>query len=121
LAPALRWSPAPADTEEIAITLTDDDSPDTAHWVIAGLDPSLTALAEGEVPAGAIQGTNDFGTIGYAGPCNGPGTLDTYRFTVHFLAQQIELGDGSAGRDLRLAVDAATIASADVIGLYSRP
>ena len=35
------------------------------------------ALAEGQVPAGAIQAANDFGTVGYAGPCNAPGTVDT--------------------------------------------
>jgi Raf kinase inhibitor-like YbhB/YbcL family protein len=121
VAPALLWSAPPAGTVEIAITMTDDDRPDQVHWVIAGLPASLSALAEGQVPAGAIQAANDFGTVGYAGPCNEPGTVDTYRFTVHFLSQQMELGDGAAGADLRLAVEAATFASADITGLYSRP
>jgi Raf kinase inhibitor-like YbhB/YbcL family protein len=120
VAPALLWSAAPGGTVEIAITMTDDDRPDQVHWVIAGLPATLSALAEGQVPRGAIQAANDFGTVGYAGPCNDPGTVDTYRFTVHFLAQQMELGNGAAGADLRLAVEAATFASADVTGLYSR-
>jgi Raf kinase inhibitor-like YbhB/YbcL family protein len=121
VAPALLWSAPPAGTVEIAITMVDDDSPDQVHWVIAGLPASLSALAEGQVPAGAIQAANDFGTVGYAGPCNDSGTVDTYRFTVHFLSQQMELGDGAPGADLRLAVEAATFASADITGLYSRP
>jgi Raf kinase inhibitor-like YbhB/YbcL family protein len=120
VAPALLWSPAPAGTIEIAITMADDDRPDQVHWVMAGLPASLSALAEGQVPEGAIQAANDFGTVGYAGPCNDPGTVDTYRFTVHVLAQQMELGDGAAGAALRLAVEAATFASADITGLYSR-
>jgi Raf kinase inhibitor-like YbhB/YbcL family protein len=121
VSPALLWSPAPAGTAEIAVTLTDDDQPDAVLWVIAGLDPATTTLGEGQVPAGAIQATNDSGKVGYSGPCNASGTLDTYRFAVHFLDQQIELDDGAAGRDLRLAVNTATIASAEVTGLYSRP
>ena len=33
--------------------------------VMAGIDPSLTGLDEGKVPAGAVEGANDFGGTGY--------------------------------------------------------
>jgi Raf kinase inhibitor-like YbhB/YbcL family protein len=121
VSPALIWGTAPAGTVEIAVSLIDLDVPDVVHWVMAGLDPARTTLAEGEVPAGAIQATNSFGVVGYSGPCNEPGSVDRYRFTVHFLSQQMELGDAAAGADLRLAVESATFSSSQVIGLYSRP
>jgi phosphatidylethanolamine-binding protein (PEBP) family uncharacterized protein len=121
VSPALIWGPAPAGTVEVAVTLTDLDHPDLAHWVMTGLDAARTTLAEGEVPVGAARATNDFGVLGYSGPCNEPGSVDRYRYAVHFLGQQVELGDGAAGDDMRLAVDSATLSSAEVIGLYSRP
>jgi phosphatidylethanolamine-binding protein (PEBP) family uncharacterized protein len=36
--------------------------------VLAGLQPTATGLAEGEHPAGAVEGRNDFGEEGYSGP-----------------------------------------------------
>jgi phosphatidylethanolamine-binding protein (PEBP) family uncharacterized protein len=35
-------------------------------WAIAGLDPSLTQIAEGTTPPGAIVGRNSEGTVGYS-------------------------------------------------------
>jgi Raf kinase inhibitor-like YbhB/YbcL family protein len=121
VAPALSWSPAPAGTVEVALTLVDDDAPSFAHWTLAGLSPDLTSIGEGEVPAGAFQGTNGAGGVGYTGPCPPAGTTHTYRFTVHYLDQQLELGDGAVGGDLLLAIDGATFESVEVAGTYSRP
>ena len=36
--------------------------------MLAGLEPTATGLAEGERPAAAIEGRNDFGEEGYSGP-----------------------------------------------------
>ncbi len=40
--------------------------------------------------------------------------------TVHFLGSQTELGDGAQGADLLAAIDAATIAEAQVTGTFTR-
>jgi hypothetical protein len=37
------------------------------HWVLAGLEPTATGLAEEEHPAAAVEGRNDFGEEGYSG------------------------------------------------------
>ncbi len=121
VSPALSWTAAPVGTVEIAITLTDDDAPGFVHWVIGGIDPSNIALGEATVPEGAYQATNGDGEIGYSGPCPPTGSEHGYRVTVHYLGQQIELGDGADGHDLLLAVDSASIAFAEVTGTYSRP
>jgi len=120
IAPALTWSSAPEGTVEIAITMTDDLAPEFEHWTMSGLSATSTALAEGEVPVGAEQGRNGRGLVGYAGPCPPPGITHTYRITVFYLGQQLELGDGADGRDLRLAIESASIAAAEVGGNYSR-
>ena len=120
VSPALSWSAAPPGTTEIAITMADEQAPTFVHWAIAGIVPDTTSIAEGEVPNGAIQGLNGSGTAGYTGPCPPPGQTHTYVITVHFLGSQIELGDGAAGADMFLAVDAATLSTARVTGTYAR-
>ena len=121
IAPGLSWSVAPAGTAEIAITVADSDAPSFVHWAMAGISPDVTTLAEGVIPPGAIQSTNTSGQLGYTGPCPPAGTTHTYYVTVHYLDQQLDLADGVAGQDLRLAIDTATAASASTSGTYSQP
>ena len=120
LAPALSWSPAPTGTVEIAVTLVDQDNPTFVHWVMSGIDPLSTSLGEGIIPEFAIVGLNGNGQPGYTGPCPPAGEAHTYVYTVHFLDQQTELGDGSPGADLQAFVNGATFASLSVVGTYSQ-
>jgi len=120
VSPPMSWSAAPAGTVEIAITMSDDQAPSFVHWAIAGIDPGATSIAEGAVPAGAIQGINGSGRTGYSGPCPPSGQTHTYQLAIHFLGSQIELGDGAAGADMVLAINAATIARAVVTGTSGR-
>jgi Raf kinase inhibitor-like YbhB/YbcL family protein len=120
VSPPLSWSAAPDGTVEIALTLADEQNADFVHWTVAGLDPSVTSVAEAGVPEGAIQGVNGSGTVGYTGPCPPSGETHTYLLTVHYLSAQIELGDGAAGADMLLAINADTLASAQITGTYTR-
>jgi Raf kinase inhibitor-like YbhB/YbcL family protein len=120
VSPALTWSPAPAGTVEIAITMVDLDAPNFVHWAMAGIDPLSTSLGEGVVPEFAMQGINGTGQVGYTGPCP-PGTAThQYRITVSFLSQQTELGDGAPGADLIDSITAMAFASASTTGTYSQ-
>ena len=120
VAPALSWSPAPTGTVEIAVTLVDQNAPEFVHWVMSGIDPFATSLAEGAVPEFAITGVNSNGTPGYTGPCPPAGEQHTYVLTLHFLDQVTELSDGSAGVDLQAFVNGATFASLSLVGTYSQ-
>ncbi|MEO5902050.1 MAG: YbhB/YbcL family Raf kinase inhibitor-like protein [Ilumatobacteraceae bacterium] len=120
LSPPLSWSAGPAGTVEIAITMSDDQARSFVHWAIAGLDPGATSIPEGGVLPGVVQGINGSGTPGYTGPCPPAGQTHTYELTIHFLGSQIELGDGAAGADMLLAINAATIARAVVTGTSGR-
>lgn len=120
VSPALSWTAAPLGTVEIALTLVDLDAPGYVHWALAGIDPLSTSLGEGVVPEFAMQSVNGSGSTGYAGPCPPAGATHRYQFTVHFLAQQTELGDGAAGTDMLAAIEGATFASASVSATYSR-
>lgn len=120
VSPALQWPASPTGTVEIAVTLVDQDAPDFVHWVMTGIDPFATSLGEGEIPEFATVGVNSDGEAGYAGPCPLPGETHRYIYTVHFLDQVSELGDGAAGADLQVFVNGATFESLSVVGTYSR-
>lgn len=120
LAPQLEWSPAPTGTVEIAVTLVDQNAPGVVHWVMSGIDPFATSLPEGVIPEFATVGLNVNGQPGYTGPCPPAGETHTYVYTVHFLDQATELGDGAPGADLQAFVNAATFESLSVVGTYSQ-
>jgi Raf kinase inhibitor-like YbhB/YbcL family protein len=120
ISPALNWPDAPEGTGAIGVAMVDDDAPDFVHWAMAGLDPFRVSLAENEVPPGAIQATNGNGDVGYTGPCPPAGALHTYRVIVFYLADPIELPDGSDGAAMLEALTANSFQSASVTGVYSR-
>jgi phosphatidylethanolamine-binding protein (PEBP) family uncharacterized protein len=57
LSPALEWSGIPEEAVELAVLCEDPDAPrgTFTHWVLAGLEPTATGLAEGECPAAAVE------------------------------------------------------------------
>lgn len=84
ISPSLAWS-VPVSVAEWAITMEDLDA-GFVHWVAFGIPGQTSGLLEGRLPPGSRQGRNDFGDIGYGGPCppleDGP---HRYRFTVYAL------------------------------------
>ena len=117
VAPALSWTAAPEGTQEIAVTLIDQDF-DFDHWTLAGIGPDVTSLAENTTPTGAVAALNGSGKAGYTGPCPPAGVTHTYRITVHYLQRALQLAAGGKAADMRAAIDAATLATAQVTGTF---
>ena len=100
LSPALSWSGIPVEATNLAVVVTDLSADGFVHWVVAGIDPGVTGLGEGEAPAGGIQGTNGFGEVGWGGPCPPPGTGEhEYLVQLHALDQDLGLAPGFDGDD----------------------
>jgi hypothetical protein len=118
VSPALTWTAAPAGTQEIAITLIDQDA-GFDHWTMAGIAPSVTSLAENTPPEGAVAALNGSGTAGYAGPCPLSGATHTYRITVHYLSRALLMSSGGTAAAMRTAIDEATLATAQVTGTFT--
>ncbi|WP_040492853.1 YbhB/YbcL family Raf kinase inhibitor-like protein [Ilumatobacter nonamiensis] len=119
-APAITWTGMPEETVEVAVAMVNESDLTAGRpfiqWVMAGIDPSLDGLAENEVPAGAVQGINFFGDVGYTGPCPDPGTVDDYTFTVFAVEQQLELADETPAAQmldviLTVAIDSGSSSS----------
>lgn len=118
VAPALSWTAAPEGTQEVAITMIDQDA-SFDHWTMAGIAPDVTSLAENVAPVGAVAALNGSGTAAYTGPCPPAGTTHTYVIAVHYLNRALQLTSGGSAADMRTAIDAATITTAQVTGTFA--
>lgn len=127
--PILTWSGAPSGTKSYALICDDPDAPAKTwvHWVLFNIGPDQTRLPEA-VPAlellneigPARQGVNDFGKVGYGGPCPPPGPRHRYYFKLYALDTRLGLKAGTTKADLERAMQGHVLAQADLIGTYAR-
>lgn len=125
IAPALSWGAVPTGTVEVAVVLVDDsavsDGQPFVHWAIGGLDPAEIALAEGDLPVGAVQALNFFGDVGYGGPCPPPGDdAHLYRLTAFALGEPLDVADGTPATEFLDAIARVTIGTTDLSATYQR-
>jgi Raf kinase inhibitor-like YbhB/YbcL family protein len=122
VSPALDWSGAPDKTAAFALVVEDPDARDFAHWLVYNMTGSATgALPEGvsASPDAPTQGINDFGKIGYGGPCPPSGTHH-YRFTLYALDDMLNIAKAPHAADLLAAVRSHTLATAVLTATYRR-
>ena len=106
------------------------DDPDApagtwVHWVLYDLPATAHELAEdvpkeGQLPSGARQGRNDFGKIGYGGPCPPPGAKHRYNFKLYALDARVDLKPGATKAELERAMSGHILGQAELMGRYQR-
>lgn len=128
LAPPLAWSGAPAGTKSFALVVDDPDAPDPrapkvtwVHWVLANLPPTATGLPEGgrPLPAGTVEGTNDWRRTGWGGPCP-PIGRHRYFFKLYALDTTIASETGLDKQKLEAAMQGHVLAKAELVGTYEK-
>lgn len=117
VSPPLRWENVPAGTQSLVLLMDDLDYP-FSHWVVYNIPPEATGLDEGQVPAGALQGRNTAGTLGYAGPYPPVGQVHRYAFTLYALDTALQLPAGAAREEVVAALQGHVLAKAELIGRY---
>jgi Raf kinase inhibitor-like YbhB/YbcL family protein len=81
--PRLAWDAPPPATHDVLLTVIDPDAPKPGGWVHWRIVvPAATRSIGATIPPGAIEGKNDYGTVGWGGPCPPPGKLHHYVFTL---------------------------------------
>ena len=126
VSPPLQWDAVPEGTKTIALINDDPDAPmgTWVHWVILNIPADVKELAE-NIPTdktlsnGAKQGTNDFGKIGYGGPCP-PGGTHRYFFKLYALNSEIDLDAGADKEQLVKAMEGHILGKGQLIGKYKR-
>jgi phosphatidylethanolamine-binding protein (PEBP) family uncharacterized protein len=103
--PALHWSGVPAGTAELALYAMNVQPVEGklfVDWAVAGLDPDLEEIVSGDLPKGAVVGTNGFGKRGYSICPEGRGEI--YMFAIYALPKRLGLSPGFDAREARTQI-----------------
>jgi len=123
VSPPLSWSGAPAGTRSFALVVDDPDASGFTHWLLVNIPASAASLAEGlrsgTLPTGAAEGANDFGSIGYRGPCPPSGT---HRYSHRLYALDVASLSPPPPTKARFeeSIKTHVLARAELIGTYRR-
>ena len=110
----------------LAIIVDDVQAPSGTftHWVIWDIPP-IDVIPGGIAKNGTIadpfparQGTNDFGEIGYAGPCPPSGKPHRYFFRAYGLDGMLDLPEGASAAELRSAIEGHVLQKGEALASY---
>jgi Raf kinase inhibitor-like YbhB/YbcL family protein len=126
VSPPLSWSDVPAGAKSLALIADDPDAPmgTWVHWVAWNIPPNARGLEEGvpkkdSLPNGMKQGTTDFRSIGYGGPCPPSGT-HRYFFKLYALDTSLNLPPSTTKKDLEKAMQGHLLQQVELMGKYAR-
>ncbi|MGO9386869.1 MAG: YbhB/YbcL family Raf kinase inhibitor-like protein [Methanobacterium sp.] len=126
VSPPLEWTSIPEDTESIGIICEDPDAPGGtwSHWIIFNLPADTMSLSEHIMSReimdnGAIQGLNDFGKVGYAGPCPPKGTHHYY-YKIYALDVKLDLPPRTSRKTFLETINGHIIDQGQIMGTYTR-
>ena len=112
------------DAGSYALVIEDPDAPGPdpfVHWLMWNIPPAVTQLAEETgPPAGAAQGRNGQGSIGYYGP-HPPSGTHHYHVQVFALDRTLALAAGADRDALAEAMRGHVIAAGEIVGTSSAP
>jgi len=119
--PRLQWSSPPSATQELAVEMLDPDAPGGTftHWLVYGIPAGTPSLGP-PLPAGVLEGLNDFGRRGYGGPCPPRGTAHHYHFVVLALDTRLQPAAGMKRSELESRVKGHVIGRGELVATYQR-
>ena len=130
VSPDLRWSGLPAETRSLVLIVDDPDAPDPkapkmtwVHWVLVNLPPDAAGLGEGvssdELPAGTVEGLNDWKRTGYGGPCP-PVGRHRYFHKLYALDRELSGLHRPTKAQVEAAMKGHVLAHAELVGTYEK-
>ena len=128
ISPDLAWHDVPVGTQSLVLIVDDPDAPDPAapkmtyvHWVLYNLPADCGGLprAVKTLPAGTLEGVNDWGRTGYGGPCP---PIGRHRYFHKLYALDTVLPDlgNPDKKQLEQAMHGHILAEAQCIGTYQK-
>jgi Raf kinase inhibitor-like YbhB/YbcL family protein len=130
VSPRLNWNGLPNGTKSVALIVDDPDAPDPqapartwVHWVVADLPDTSSGVREnasrGGLPDGAREGKNDWGTIGWRGPCP-PVGRHRYFFKLYALDTVLFGLVEPTKAELERAMAGHVLAHSELMGTYEK-
>ena len=126
ISPSLNWDGVHKNTKTFALICEDPDAPGGTwiHWVIYNIPGDKKSLQK-DFPRtkllddGTKQGTNDFGRIGYGGPCP-PHGIHSYIFKLYALDSALNLQAGVNNLDVMSAMQNHILEKCELMGKYGK-
>ncbi len=123
--PSLSWSNVPKNTKTFVLICDDSDAvfKSWVHWVIFNIPKDVRGIkenisAEDLALEGIIQGKNDFGKLGYGGPCPPKGKPHKYFFKLYALDESLSLEEGVTKKDVLEAIEGHILAETKLMAFY---
>jgi Raf kinase inhibitor-like YbhB/YbcL family protein len=127
ISPPLSWRHGPEGTRSLALICEDPDAPGGTfiHWVLYGIPADMGELPEDvpddpQLPWGGAQGRNDFGNVGYGGPCPPSGETHRYYFRLYALDEALDMPPGATRHQLVRRIQEHVLDQAGLMGRFSR-
>jgi Raf kinase inhibitor-like YbhB/YbcL family protein len=132
ISPALKWNKV-TDAKSYALIVDDPDAPSPknprpnpwVHWVIYDLPAEINSLSEDANinSIGGKEGTNDFPTTKYGGPCPPKGSgPHRYFFKIYALdIETLNLPAGANKTEIMKAMESHILADGQLVGTFEMP
>lgn len=126
--PPLEWRNVPAASRSLVLIVDDPDAPDPeaprmtwVHWLLYNLPATDGELpvAAATLPAGTLEGLNDWKRTGYGGPCPPVGN-HRYFFKLYALDTVLPDLHHPTKSQLETAMAGHVVASAELLGTYHK-
>ncbi|WP_213301765.1 YbhB/YbcL family Raf kinase inhibitor-like protein [Paraburkholderia sacchari] len=130
VSPPLAWSGVPANAKSLVLIVDDPDAPDPdaprmtwVHWLLYNIPATAPGFQEGvaagALPAGTLEGTNDFHRTTYGGPCPPVGR---HRYFHKLYALDIVLPDlhKPTKAALETAMKGHVVAHTELLGTFKK-
>ena len=122
VSPSLEIAGVPEGAKSLVLIVEDPDAPagTFTHWVVWNIKPETKKIGAGSAPARAEQGTNDFGKIGYGGPCPPAGTHHYY-FQVSALdIATLSVAKGAKRADVDAAINGHVLGRGTLMAIATK-
>ena len=119
VSPQLAWADAPAQAGAYVLIVRDPTAGGFVHWVLTDIPAGVTELPEGRGDTIGIPGQNDFGRVGWGGPCP-PSGEHRYEFTLYALTGPLQMDGSITADDVDRALGTNLVGTAQLSGVYTR-
>jgi Raf kinase inhibitor-like YbhB/YbcL family protein len=123
VSPPLTFEGVPQNAASLVLIADDPDAPagTWVHWVMYNILATTGRLQENIRPDAefAFQGMNDFGRVGFGGPCPPNGT-HRYFFKLYAVTRKLDLKPGATKQQVEAAMKGHILEQSEIIGLYKR-